>query len=313
MDIKQLNALLAVAETGSVTRAAQVLHLVQPAVTRQIRALESELGVSLFERSRNGMIVTEAGELLVEHARRAVAELERGRAAVRADPGVVRGIVNVGLLDSVTDLVAEPLVAAMAHTHPDIELHVFTAFAGHLRRWLYDGELDVALLFGVSDPSAITVYPVAREKLWAVAPREAGLKPEEPIRFSEVAAHPLVLPTRGNALRTLVDEAAARAATEPQIGVQTNSARVLKQLVAAGHGWTVLPAVCLMDELTSHSLSIAPLHDPAAARDLVLATPRTARPTPAAEAVAAALMHLLHRAATNGTWPSVSWNAERPS
>src|SRR3954465_14315728 len=89
LDLKQLRALITVAEVGSVTRAAELLHLVQPAVTRQIRTLEQELGVPLFERTRQGMRITEAGAIVVERARRALTELDRARAEVRPTPGVV--------------------------------------------------------------------------------------------------------------------------------------------------------------------------------------------------------------------------------
>src|SRR5437868_12996900 len=98
MDVKQLKALVTVAEAGSVTRAAELLHLVQPAVTRQIRALERELGVVLFERTRQGMRPTDAGMILLEHARRALNELERARVEIQPTPGMVTGIVTVGLL-----------------------------------------------------------------------------------------------------------------------------------------------------------------------------------------------------------------------
>jgi len=137
VDIKQLKALVTVAEVGSVTRAAELLHLVQPAVTRQIRTLEHELGIALFERTRQGMHLTEAGATLVERARRALNELERARAEIQPAPGVVTGIVTVGLLGSASDLLAEPLVSAVARGHPGIEVvgratDVAAAIALHL-------------------------------------------------------------------------------------------------------------------------------------------------------------------------------------
>jgi LysR family nitrogen assimilation transcriptional regulator len=308
MEIRELNALLAVADAGTVTRAARLLHLEQPAVSRQIRLLETELGLALFERSRNGMVLTEAGEVLVGYARRAVAELEKAGAQLRADATGIRGIVTVGILDSVTDLVAEPLVTAVRRVHPDIELRLFTAFAGHLRRWLYDGELDMALLFGVTDPTALQILPVASEQLWAVAPKTARLRADQPLGFVEIARRPLVVPVRGNALRTLVDEAAARAGVDITISVETNATRVQKKLVAAGHGWAILPAVCVVDELTSDTFSIAPLADEAALRELVLATPRTSRSSRATQAVAGFLLKILHQTVLDGRWPSVIWH-----
>ncbi|WP_145830095.1 LysR substrate-binding domain-containing protein [Streptomyces sp. T12] len=313
MDVKQLNALLTVAETGSVTRAAQLLHLVQSAVTRQVQALEDELGVQLFERTRTGMLLTEAGSRLAETARHVMTELERAEAEVRQNAGTVQGIVAVGLLESVSDLVAEPLVARLARTHPQVELRLYTAFAGHLRQWLYDGTLDVALLFGITDPSAISVTPLATEALWAVAPPDARLSPDRPVPYAEVARHPVIAPARGNGLRTLLEEVAARAGTTARVAIETNSARVQKQLVAKGHGWAVLPAICVADEVSSRALSMAALDDPDAQRQLVLAMPRSRRRSAATEVVARSLVALLRDAAEDGRWPSVQWQAAQPS
>src|ERR1700722_16897398 len=131
MDVKQLKAVVTVVETGSVTRAAELLHLVQPAVTRQIRSLERELGVPLFERTRQGMRPTEAGVSLSERARRALTELERARAELAPAPGTVTGLVSVGLLVIRADLLAEPLVSAVLRDHPGIELRVLSAYSGH--------------------------------------------------------------------------------------------------------------------------------------------------------------------------------------
>lgn len=96
MDLKQLTALVTVAEVGSITKAARLLHLVQPSVTRQIRSLEDELGVSLFRRVASGMTPTPEGALFVERARRVLLELDRARAEIRPDPGGVRGVVTLG-------------------------------------------------------------------------------------------------------------------------------------------------------------------------------------------------------------------------
>src|SRR5580700_6093144 len=136
LDIKQLKALVTVIEAGSVTRAAELLHLVQPAVSRQIRTLEHELGVPLFERTRHGMRPTAAGVRFADRARRALAELDRARAEVAPTPGAVAGIVNVGLLESTAELLAEPLVSAVLRRHPGVELRVLTAYSGHLQQWL---------------------------------------------------------------------------------------------------------------------------------------------------------------------------------
>src|SRR6187549_2519247 len=143
MDLKQLKAFLAVVDTGNVTRAAQMLHLVQPAVTRQIQLLEADLGAALFARERQGMILTEAGKTLCEYARRALLELERARAEIGGrSEGGISGLVNVGLLASTVDLLSSPLVDAVSNAYPGIRMRLSTAYSGTLRDWLESGELD---------------------------------------------------------------------------------------------------------------------------------------------------------------------------
>lgn len=304
MDVKQLTALVTVAEVGSVTRAAELLHLVQPAVTRQIRTLEQELGVPLFERTRQGMRPTEAGVIMVHRARRALNELERARAEVQPTPGVVTGIVTVGLLDSATDLLAEPLVTAVVRDHPRIELRLLTAYSGHLQQWLDDGDLDLTLLYNLDSTPSLNAHPLLRERLWAVAPPSAGLQADRPVPFAEAAAHPLVMPAPGHALRKLIDAAAARAGTDMDVVVQTNSMRVQKQLVLAGHGWTILPGVGIAEDVMRGALSAAPLCEPDVWRSIVLGTPRAGRTPPAVEVVARVLVRQINSAMAEGRWPS---------
>ncbi|WP_460062677.1 LysR family transcriptional regulator [Streptomyces sp. YKOK-I1] len=304
MDLKQLKALVTVAEVGSVTRAAELLHLVQPAVTRQIRTLEEELGVPLFERTRQGMRPTEAGTVMVERARRALHELERARAEVQPAPGAVTGIVTAGLLESTADLLAEPLVSALAQEHPGVELRLMTGYSGHLQRWLDDGDLDLTLLYNLDSTPSLNARPLVRERLWVVAPPAAGLRADRPVPFAEVAARPLVMPASGHALRALIDGAAGRARTAMDVAVQTNSMRVQKQLVLAGHGWTVLPGVGIAEDVARGTLSAAPLCEPEVWRSIVLATPRAGRTPPAVRVVARELVRQIEAAVGRGSWPS---------
>ncbi|WP_159775313.1 LysR family transcriptional regulator [Streptomyces sp. HM190] len=304
MDLKQLTSLVTVAEAGSVTRAAELLHLVQPAVTRHIRSLEEELGVPLFERSRQGMRPTEAGAVMVERARRALAELERGRVEVQPAPGSVSGIVTVGLLDSTCDLLGEALVSCVRGRHPGVDLRVTTAYSGHLQEWLDDGQLDLSLLYNLDSTPSLNAWPLVREQLWAAAPPGAGLSAGRPVPFAEAAAHPLVMPAPGHALRSLIDTAAARAGVRMDIAVQTNSMRMQKRLVLAGHGWTVLPGLGIAEDVARGSLSASPLSDPDVWRAIVLATHRAGRTPPAVEVVARELVRLVREAVAQGRWPS---------
>lgn len=304
MDFKQLKALVTVVEVGSITRAAELLHLVQPAVTRQIRSLETELGVTLFERTRHGMRPTAAGVTMAERARRALTELDRARAELQPTPGVVRGIVTVGLLESSADLLAEPLVSAVLRAHPEIDLRVLTAYSGHLQEWLDHGDLDLSLLYTLTSTPPLNVQPLVREKLWVVAPPADGLRADRPVPFERVAAHPLVMPAAGHALRTLIDGACARAGAEVSITVQTNSLELQKQLVLGGHGWTILPGVGIAEDVANGTLSAAPLCRPEVWRSIVLGRHRAGRIPPAVEVVSAELVRQIRTAVHNGRWPS---------
>lgn len=304
MDVRQLKALVTVVETGSVTRAAELLHLVQPAVTRQIRALEHELGIPLFERTRQGMRPTEAGVSLAERARRALTELDRARAELAPAPGTVTGMVSVGLLESTVDLLAEPLVAAVLHDYPGIELRVLTAYSGHLQKWLDDGDLDLSLLYNLASTPSLNVRPLVREKLWVVAPAACGLSAGQPVPLASVAEHPMVMPAPGHALRVLIDRAVAQAQAGLDIAVQTNSMTLQKQLVRGGHGWTILPGAGLGADIEAGTLSAAPLTEPEVHRSIAIGTPRAGPVTAAARAVADELVRQVKAAAGRSQWPS---------
>lgn len=302
MEIKQLTALVTVAEVGSVTKAAQVLRVVQPAVTRQIRLLEAEVGVALFERTRQGMVPTEAGQRLVERARRVLNELERARAELRPDPEEVTGAVRVGVLESVMDLVVPPLVDRIGRRFPAVELRVLTAYSGHLQQWLDAGDVDMSLLYNLADTPSVAVVPLLEERLWAVAPPGAGLDPSREVGWSELVTHPLVLPVAGHGLRTLLDRAHP-AGQAPVAAVQTNSMHLQKMLVLAGCGWSVLPAAGIAADVERGVLGGAPLAPPIV-RQVVLGLQRGPRPAMAVEAVATEVARLVRDLVAGGRWPS---------
>jgi DNA-binding transcriptional LysR family regulator len=310
VDVKQLKALVTVVETGSVTRAAELLHLVQPAVTRHIRSLERELGVPLFERTRQGMRPTAAGLSLTERARRALAELDRARAELAPVPGFVTGIVSVGLLESTAGLLAEPLVAAVHRDHPGIELRVLTAYSGHLQQWLDDGDLDVSLLYSLTGTPSLNVRTLVRERLWAVAPSSDGLTAGHPVPVARLARHAIVMPAPGHALRALIESAAAQAHVEIDVAVQTNSMELQKQFARSGHGWTILPGAGIAPDVASGSLSAAPLCDPEVWRSIAIGTPRASRLTPAAQVVAGELVQQVGHAVRQGRWLSAELHDE---
>jgi LysR family nitrogen assimilation transcriptional regulator len=137
-----------------------------------------------------------------------------------------------------------------------------------------------------------------------VAPPSAGLRADRPVTFAEAAAHPLVMPASGHALRALIESAAARAGIRVEAAVQTNAMPVQKQLARAGHGWTVLPGVGIAADVAAGTLSAAPLCEPEVWRSVVLGMHRTGRTPPAVDVVARELIRQIGSAVREGRWPS---------
>ncbi|MDT9592176.1 LysR family transcriptional regulator [Nocardioides zeae] len=303
MDLKQLVAVVTVSEVGSVTRAARLLHVVQPSVTRHVQTLEAELGTALFERTRQGMRTTPAGERFVERARRALQELERARAEIRPDTEEVHGTVTLGLLESTTEMLAGPLARAVEEHLPHVELRLLSAYSGHLQQWLDTGEVDLSLTYNVTATGSVAVVPLLHESLWAVAPAAAGLAAEQPLPWADLWRYPVVLPVRGHGLRSLVDDAVTATGATPRIAVETNSMPLQKELVHAGRGWTVLPAAGVARDIEAGRFSGTPLVEPEISRTVVLGHQRDLRMSRAVAAVARETRRAVDELVTTGRWP----------
>ncbi len=307
MDFKQLRALLIVAETGSVTRAAELLNLVQPAVSRQLRMLEEDVGVVLFRRGRQGMELTGDGRTLVEYARRALDQLDRARAELKPDDGLLGGIVSVGLLPSVCDLLSSRLVKAVSQEQPGIRIRIVMGYAGHLQQWLSSGEVDLALLYDPATSPDLMVRPLLEESLWVVGLKDSGLDSQTPVHIADLANHPLILPGASHGLRSLVEHACAAQSVRLNVVAETNSMTVQKSLVLGGHGWTILPSIAIVDDVESGKLAAAPFSEPPLQRKIVLATPAKLTKTAPTTCVEAALVACMKHSVQHGDWPATRW------
>ncbi|MFT3780124.1 MAG: LysR substrate-binding domain-containing protein [Ottowia sp.] len=307
MDLKQLRAFVTVAETGNVTRASALLNLVQPAVSRQLRLLEDDLGTELFERGRHGMQLTAPGKAMLEYARRILDEVARAKAEIQPTEGPVAGIVSIGLLASTCDLLATRLAAEVARRHPRIRLRLTIGYAGHLLNWLEAGDVDAALIYGQKETPALRVKPLLEESLWAVAAPAARLSRRRPLPLARVAREPFILPAAPQGLRAVIEHAATEAGVALQVFAETSALSVQKELVAQGHGWTILPAVAVTQEVERGTLSAAPLAAPGLKRTIVLATPGSRQATAPVRCVVDALMHCVRTTFEQGHWPDARW------
>lgn len=311
MDIKQLRAFLAIADTGSITRASETLHLVQPALSRQLRMLEDELGTPLFERTPRGMELTDAGARLVDRARRALREIDGARTEIlAANPGAVRGTVDLGLLTSQSELIAGPLVAALRASHPELLLRIYTGYSDRLREWLETGDVGLAMLTDYKKSSQLDMQPLFAEQLCLVSGPGSEDMGRAPIGLQRLVALPLILPTFYRGLRLILDHASEAQGIKLHVVSETNDTRVQKAMVEQDLGFAVLPMSIVALEVASGKLRATPIAGEELQRRTGIAVSMMRRNSLAVRAVANELSALTRTMIQEGRWLGATWLGE---
>lgn len=304
MDLKQLRALLAIAETGSVTRAADILHIVQPAISRQVKLLEEELGVALFDRERHGMVLTPAGRRFADRARRALDELDTGKAEISPRSQQVSGSVTVGFLPSLADLLVSTLMSRMRHTYPHVQVRSYITYLPDLEPSLEKAEVDVALVYLKPDAAArYATEALLEESLYLVGPPDSALDMDTPVPLAQINKVPLILPAQPHGVRTLVERECAAAGVDLNITAETNGMHLQKTLVMKGVGHSVLSGFVIADEVERGLLTASPIDSLNLKRKLHLARNAGKIPSPAASCVQEELRDIVRQAVLAGRWP----------
>lgn len=302
MDLRQLRTFLKVAQLGSLTHAADHLRIAQPAVGRQIRLLEEDLGVRLFDRHGRGMALTEKGQLLVERATMVLRMVEETRAEISAETGVLRGIVSLGAPPTAGEVLAGRLVERFLRDHPQATVRIIPAFSGYLLDMLDKGEIDLAVMYETGATRHVSSTPLIAENLFLIGPPGAGLSLEKPTPFQALAGRAMVLPGPRHGLRTLMEAEAEAAGVRLSVAVEADALQTLKDLVIRGLGFTVLPLAAVHADIQSGALSAAPIIEPKLTRKLVLARSTIRPQTPVVRVFADTLMQETAEMVRSGVW-----------
>lgn len=243
MDLRQIEYFVQVAELGSFSKAALALSMAQPALSRQVKTLEIELGQTLLLRNGRGVTLTDAGALFLKHGHGILHQVQRARDELRSSLGQVGGKIVVGLPPSLGLGLTAPLATAFRHRFPDAELAFVEGLSSHLAEWLMVGRIDLALLLNPDPRPEIDTAPVFEEPLFLISPHmpSDGLDPDRPIEFRSLVEFPLVIPDRFHAIRRLVETRAAHLGTKLKIAMEVSSADGMLDLVRLGFGHAVLP------------------------------------------------------------------------
>lgn len=237
MDLKQLDTFVRVAELGSFTRAASVLRVAQPALSRQVRALEVELRQPLFDRNGRGVTLTEAGKRLLAHGRGILQQVQRARQDLEEQRGAAAGLISIGLPPSLSRTLTTPLVEAFRHHFPKATLSIVEGLSTYMLEWLAQGRIDCALVYNAQPAAAFELQPVVDEALCLVSAHRGGVRnapmgPAGPaIALAAVAQHDLVIPSRPHAIRMRVETALAEVGLKPKVALEVESVPAILDLV----------------------------------------------------------------------------------
>ncbi|MEU6844117.1 LysR substrate-binding domain-containing protein [Streptomyces sp. NPDC046716] len=284
MQFQQLQYFVAVAETRHFTRAAELVHVAQPSLSQQIRALERELGVDLFQRARGNITLTDAGEALLPLARRILADADTARHEVQELAQLRRGRVRLGATPSLCTGLLPDVLRAFHDRYPGIQLLIEEGGSHDLVRELARGALDLALVvLPLPAPApALTSVELLREELVVVsspsAPRPGHGRS---VRIADLEGERLVMFRHGYDLRELTVAACRAEGFEPDFAVEGGEMDAVLGFVRAGLGVAVVPSMVAMR--AGSDLRVTPLARPGLRRTIALAhrsdvaPPRAAR------------------------------------
>jgi DNA-binding transcriptional LysR family regulator len=248
MNIEDLQAFLSVADHASFSRAAEALHLTQPAVSKRIAALESQLDTRLFDRIGRQVSLTEAGRALREHARRIVTEIEDSRRAIQNLSGTVSGPLKLATSHHISLHRLPPVLHDYTRQYPQVELDLSFMDSEEACRAVEQGELELALVtLPPADASPLTLIKAWTDRLVLAASPEHPLSQAKKIDATTLAQHPAILPARGTYTRALIDQTLAVGQLEARL--ETHYLETIKMLVSVGLGWSLLPDTMLEESL----------------------------------------------------------------
>jgi LysR family transcriptional regulator, nitrogen assimilation regulatory protein len=273
MDLKQLEYFRHVAELGSFTRAASFLSVVQPALSRQVRQLEVELGQNLFDRNGRGVVLTDAGSRLLEHTRGILMQVGRARQELEDQRNGDSGHVVLGLPPSLGRSVTVPLVKAFGRLLPNASLATVEGLSAYMLEWLNIGRVDCALVYNAPASPSVDLQPLLDDQLFLIAPlSKPARKARNSITLAELAEHPLIIPSRPHSIRMSVENALAGVDRKIKVAHEIECIPAVIDLVRQGHGFGVLPLNAVKSTPWGDEVRVKPILAPILKTSLSIAT-----------------------------------------
>ncbi|MEV1328710.1 LysR family transcriptional regulator [Micromonospora costi] len=303
MQLHQLRYFVAVAEVRHFTQAADIVGITQPSLSKQIHALEADLGAPLFERVRGNIALTAAGEVLLPLAKRILADVETATREVQELVGLRRGRVRLGATPSLATSLAPPVLRRYRDAHPLIDLRVEEGGSQDLVRDLLRGDLDLALIIMPAtgaDPG-LRADPILRESLVVASledlPATTGTGE---VRITDLRDRPMVMFREGYDLRDATIQACRAAGFEPTFAVDGGEMDAVLSFVEAGLGVALVPGIVVARRPGVRITRLAP---PGVTRTIAVARRRDVVPTHAGRELRRILLEYVRDATAGGELP----------
>ena len=270
MDFRKLKYFVAVSEQKSFTKAAEILRIAQPALGLQIRQLEQQLKVQLLVRHSRGVELTEAGTILLEHARDILERIDLARAAMRDSAPVQGERIIIGMAPSISAMLAYPLIKLGAQKFPNVTIVLVTELSSVLLEWLDNGRVDIAIGYELLHSAKVSGDPLFIQDFFLVQSSKAKPRRRK-INFAELANIELLMPASPHGLRELLEASAARLGVHLKIRFEVQSISVMKELVEQGVCATVLSYGAVARECEKGRLVATEIVNPTVKRIVYLA------------------------------------------
>ena len=291
MNLHHLAIFATVAATGSLTASARKLHVSQPALSRELKAFEQRLGVTLFERHAKGMRLTQAGEVLNRYAVR-LFELERtAEAAMQEIAGALRGRLTLGASNTIGTYVLPPLLATFRRQRPHVEISLFVGNTEQVSQGVDDMRFMLGFIEGPLHLQGLRSTVFQHDEIVPVASPDHPLLRRHALKPGELSGEPLLMREHGSGTRELIAATLQRHRIEPGEIMEFGSTEALKRAAVHGGGIAWLPRICMQSELHEGRLRELPLRELAITRPLMMVQRENAPMEPAAEAFLRLLQH----------------------
>jgi LysR family transcriptional regulator, nitrogen assimilation regulatory protein len=309
MNFNRLRYFAKVVDVGSMTQAADLLHIAQPALSQQIATLEAEVKQRLLVRTKRGVSATEAGKTLYRHAQAILRQCEQARTDMAAGSRNVSGRVSVGLAPgTAAATLGLPLIRNVRSQYPGIIPYLNENYGTTLSELIMSGRMDLAILYGDRSIHGLSFTPLLHEELYLIGPSATA----DPVPVAEMDGIELFLPRPYNIVRKLVDESFMRAGVEFRLIAEVESAMTLKAVIAEGLGATILPWSMAREIAGDHQSRCRHIVDPVIKAPLTLCQSDHLPLSEPAQIVRAILLDLVAGLRADAFWPHESGDPGAP-